>query len=299
MIATLGRLSQLKGSRFVYKVEDLYPDVAVALGTFKKGGIADRFFSQLSDLLLKNADAVVALEERMATILRGRGARRVEVIPNWADGDSIRPDPDAGSNFRQRHDLDDRFVILYSGNHGLAHRFDAVCKAASRLQEDAHDVVFLFVGGGPRREDVKVATKGLNNVRFLPYQPREELNELYNAADIHLVTLRDEVAGLLVPSKYPAALAAGKPVLLVGGSGAEIYSEIENERIGWSIPHRSDEVYRVVTSAVNSRSELDSTARRARSLFDRKYAMGICTDKWRRLLGEVTNITHESTRLDS
>ena len=149
----------------------------------------------------------------------------MEVIPNWADGEAIRPDPEAGRGFRREHGLEDRFVALYSGNLGLAHRFDAVVEVAKMLEMSKPEALLMFVGGGPRLDSLRSAVDGLTNVRFLPYQPRERLGELYNAADAHLVTLRDEVAGLLVPSKYAAALAAGKPVLLVGGRGADLFDE--------------------------------------------------------------------------
>jgi glycosyltransferase involved in cell wall biosynthesis len=287
LVAVLGLLARLRGARFVYKVEDLYPDVAVALGTFGPGSLAARLFGSVSALLLKRADAVVALDGAMQRTLEARGARRVEVIPNWADGESIRPDEAAGGRFRETNGLDGRFVVLYSGNLGLAHRFDAVIEAARVVAGVRREMIFLFVGGGPRLAEVQAMAKGLPNVRFMPYQPRESLGELYNAADVHLVTLRDEVAGMLVPSKYAAALAAGKPVLLVGGEGADLWREIGEERLGWCCPHEASAVVAALNQAVQIPEAWEACGRRARKVFETRYTRANATARWGALLREV------------
>jgi glycosyltransferase involved in cell wall biosynthesis len=287
LVGVLGWLARLRGARLVYKVEDLYPDVAMMLGTLQAGSLVARGSAALSGLLLRCADAVVALDEGMAKALRERGARRVNVIPNWADGRAIRPDEEAGATFRREHGLERRFVVLYSGNLGLAHRFDAVLAAARTLAEQEPRVLFLFVGGGPRLADAQAEARGLANVRFLPYQPRENLRGLFNAADVHLVTLRDEVSGMVVPSKYPSALAAGKPVLLVGGRGTEMREEIGREGVGWYCDHKSDAVRDTLLDACRHPEVLDGVSAKARSLLERKYERRLCTRQWAELLSRV------------
>jgi glycosyltransferase involved in cell wall biosynthesis len=287
LVAALGLLARLRGARFVYKVEDLYPDVAVALGTFKARSLAARLFGRLSRALLGRADVVVALDEAIGRALQARGARRVAVIPNWADGEALRPDPEAGEGLRAVYGLGDRFVVLYSGNLGLAHRFDAVIAAARAIAPVRPDVLFLFVGDGPRLAEVKRLATGLPNVRFLPYQPREALAALYNAADVHLVTLRDEVAGLLVPSKYSAALAAARPVLLVGGTETTIAREIEDEGLGWVCPHEPEAVIEALKEALQVRGLLEEQGRRARAVFEGRYERRGATARWSRVLRDV------------
>ncbi len=291
LVGVLGLLARVRGSRFVCKVEDLYPDVAVALGTLRERSPVTSGSAALSHLLLRRADAAVALDQRMQQTLQARGVCRVEVIPNWADGGSIRPDAPAGARFREAHGLPASFVVLYSGNLGLAHRFDAVIEAARALAGRRPDVVFLFVGAGPRLGEVRTLAKGLPNVRFMPYQPREMLGELYNAADVHLVTLRDEVAGMLVPSKYPAALAAGKPVLLVGGGNADLWREITEEQLGWCCPHEASAVVKAVEDAAQRPEGCRACGRRARNVFEARYDRRIATARWLALLREVAGGT--------
>jgi glycosyltransferase involved in cell wall biosynthesis len=287
LVAVLGLLARLRGARFVYKVEDLYPDVAIMLGTLQAGSLVARWSGALSRLLLRRANAVVALDEGMAAALAERGAQRVEVIPNWADGAAIRPDPAAGEAFREGHDLAGRFVVLYSGNLGLAHRFDAVTGAARLLADSEPQVLFLFVGDGPRLAEVRRQAHDLLNVRFLGYQPRESLRALFSAADVHLIALRDEVAGLLFPSKYPAALAAGRPVLLVGGRSTDVRAEIERERLGWYLDHDPVAVRSAVLEALRAPDERAGMGQRGRRLFEARYARALCTCRWSQLLASV------------
>lgn len=289
LVGVLGLVARMRGARFVAKVEDLYPDVALMLGTLRPGSLTARATAALSRLLLRKAETVVALDAAMAAVLQERGARRVEVIPNWADGRAIRPDSEAGQAFRREHGLELRFVVLYSGNLGLVHRFDAVAAAARKVAEQEPRVLFLFVGGGPRLAEVRAATEGLSNVHFLPYQPLERLRALYSAADVHLVTLRDEVSGMVVPSKYPAALAAGKPVLLVGGRGTEMRAEIGQLGLGWCCDHDPAAVTAAVLDAVLDPVALRAMGEGARHLLERKYERRTCTRRWAELLAGVVD----------
>jgi len=288
-VAALGLIARLKGSRLVYKVEDLYPDVAVALATLNEKSLLTRFFSQLSGALLKYADWVVTLDDAMTerTRLQTVGMRSVETIPNWADGVAISPDPQARRNFRKTQNLEGRFVVLYSGNLGLTHRFDAVVEAARLCALELPDVLFLFVGNGARLNEVREAAKGLANVRFMDYQPREKLNEVYNAADIHLVTLRDEVSGMLFPSKYPAALAAGKPVLLVGAHGAPFEREIQSKWLGWTCPHDASAIMAAIQDAMKNPEKRLAMGRNARQVFDMRYSKTIAMQRWELVLNSV------------
>jgi glycosyltransferase involved in cell wall biosynthesis len=230
---------------------------------------------------------VVTLDDTMAERLRTGGAKSVTTIPNWADGAAIVPDRQAGEICRQMLGLEQRFVVLYSGNMGLAHQFDAVMEAAKRCVVELPNVLFLFVGNGPRLGEVRQAAECLPNFRFMDYQPRENLNQLYNAADIHLVTLRDEVSGLLFPSKYAAALAAGKPVLLVGGSGTSFGQEIRKEELGWAYPHQAWAVMDALRKATKSPKRREYMGRNARRVFEMRYSKVIAMQRWEQVLRSI------------
>ena len=285
LLAMLGPVARRRGARFVYKVEDLYPDLAFALGVLQEHSTVGRTLARLSRVILARADAVVALDEPMASVVHTRGALRVEVIPNWADGEKIWPDSEAGGRFRREERLEDRFVVLYAGNLGRAHRFDAVLEAAEALAVSEPRVLFLFVGEGRRLAEVRAASIDSTNVRLMPYQPAARLNALLNAADIHLVTLRDEAAGLLVPSKYASALAAGKPVLMVGARSSAMAKEIEGAKLGFSCDHHAQEIASAVFAACNDQTGTRRLGENGRHVFTKRYDRKMATAKWVDLLG--------------
>ncbi len=284
LVAALGAALRWRGARFVYKVEDLYPEIGFALGVLSERSVLGRVLSRASRWVLRTADAVVGLDGAMAAALEARGARRVEVIPNWADGARLHPDATAGARFRSEHGLGDRFIVLYAGNHGLAHRFDAVLEAARLLAVREPRALFLFVGDGPRRGEVRDAAAGSPNMTVMEYQPGARLNALLNAGDLHLVTVRDEVAGMLFPSKYPAALAVGKPVLLAGGRGTAIAEEIAREGLGFACRHEPGEIAHAVLEGCNDPAGLRAAGDAGRRVFEERYERRSATGRWADLI---------------
>jgi glycosyltransferase involved in cell wall biosynthesis len=140
--------------------------------------------------------------------------------------------------FRREHGLSGRFVVMYSGNLGLAHPFEAILDAAEQLQSALPQVLFLFVGQGPRLSWVmeQAENRKLANVRFLPFQPRENLQQSLRAADVHLASMRDDLWGLVVPSKVYGVLAAGRPCLFLGPRESEAAQLILREGCGAVVP---------------------------------------------------------------
>jgi glycosyltransferase involved in cell wall biosynthesis len=224
MLATAAMVaSRLRGARVVYWVMDVYPDLAFRLGVLDPGSAAGRLLARVARMTLSRADRVVTLGERMAERLRAAGASDPVVIHNWADGDEVHPIDRAAHPLRRENGWDDRFVVMHSGNMGLAHEFETMLDAASALA-DRPSVRFVCVGGGPRRAEVEreVRRRGLAHVELRPYVPTAELGRSLTAADLHLVTLRADVAGLLVPSKIYGILAAGRPTAYVGPDDGEV-----------------------------------------------------------------------------
>lgn len=201
-------------------VQDLYPDVAVRLRVIASGGPIHRAWAAVAGASLRHAAAVVALSEPMADHLRAYGVapERLEVIPNWALAELEGPPPvTGGAQARLEYGLGERFVVMYSGNLGASHQFETLLATARRLR-DRGDIAFVFVGEGVRKPEVErfARREGLENVRVLPLAPREHLAESLAAADLHVITLRDGLEGLVVPSKLYGVLAAARPAIFIG-----------------------------------------------------------------------------------
>ena len=184
-------------------VQDVYPDLAVHLGALSANRPVIAPLARLARMTYRASRAVVAISDGMADKLCERGAERsrLRVIPNWADGALVAPVPTTSNAFRRSEGLEGRFVAMYSGNMGAGHDVATLVDAARLLEKTCPNLVLTFVGDGARRAEAERAARGLDNVRFFAYRERGALGESLSAADVHLVTLREGLDGLIVPSK--------------------------------------------------------------------------------------------------
>lgn len=239
MLLVLGPcLKWFKGGRLLHWAQDLYPEVAEELGVLRQGGAMARLLRGLSTWALRQHDRVVAVGRCMQERLRARGLaeERIEVIPNWALQDSAAAAAEEVGAFRREHGLADRLVVMYSGNFGLAHPFEAILEAARRMRTQGPRLLFVFVGGGSRLGWLREQAASLSNVRFLPLQPVERLPVSLAAADLHLASMHESACGLVVPSKVYGILAAGRPCLFLGPKRSEVGRLIEEHGCGEVLP---------------------------------------------------------------
>ncbi len=274
MVAVLGwGLARLRGARTIYWVMDVYPDLAYELGVLRPGSLAGGALDRLSGFMMRHSDRVVALGERMAERLPASAAGHTVVVHNWADEAVIRPQLPTRNRLRAEWGWHDRFVVLYSGNMGLAHEFETVLGAANRLREHL-DILFAFVGGGPRRGQVEseVARLRLPNVEVRTSVARDRLGDSLTAGDLHLVTLRDGLQGLLVPSKIYGILAAGRPTLYIGPDEGEIAEIVRRGECGSRIAPGDDEALaRTILDYRKHPEQRETEGRSARELFEREF----------------------------
>lgn len=283
--------AKLRGVPLVAWVQDIYPEIAVRLGVLKESHPAVPILDHAARLTYRSSRAVVALSEGMADRLASLGAPRdkVRVIPNWADGRALTPGTGSASRFREDHGLEGRFVAMYSGNLGAAHDVETMIDAARLLENRAPEVVFVIIGDGVRRKEAELRAKGLGNVRFLPYQPRESIGESLSSADLHLVTLREGFEGLLVPSKMYGALAVGRPLFFVGPPGCEVARAIRDEGLGVSVrPGEAEGLAREIQRAVEDREAHRRLSEHARAVFLERYDRSVAVARWSRLLLEAS-----------
>lgn len=284
-------LKSFKGCRVVCWSMDVYPELGVLLGALAPDGMMTRLLSAASSWSLKRCDAVVALGEHMAARLVKKGIQpeRVVVLPPWENPAEIMPLGGTENPFRRSQGLDGKFVVLYSGNLGAAHDVETVLLAAERLVRE-EEIVIAFAGGGSRRRwaEEQAHSRELMNVRFVSYQSRERLRFSLAAGDIHLVTLRSGFEGLLVPSKFVAALAAGRPIIFVGPGDGEIPDALQKGDCGIVIEPGDPD--RLVDAVLTLRKEVrlrERMGRNARILFEREYTRRAVTARFAGLLNRV------------
>lgn len=237
LISLLGMLLKIvRGSRhFVYE-QDMYPDVAVDLGMFKRGGLLAGTVGFFADLARRHSDGVIALGLCMRDRLTARGipAERIFVAENWANGDAITPMTRPGDA--------NELVLLYSGNLGQAHDLETLERSMLTLRDDPR-FRFLFVGSGKKREELAdfCTQAGITSLELRPYVSRDKLSEGLAAGDIGLVTQHNVCCGSVVPSKVYGIMAAGRPILFIGPKAATPGLLVERHDCGWQIDCGDDQ----------------------------------------------------------
>lgn len=259
----------------VFFCQDIFPEVAGLIEDFRSPAV-NTLLDRLNRLLVRRAARIVALGETMAArLVEGKGAdpARITVIHNWADTKAIVPS-DKRNAFAVAHGLADRFVVLHAGNIGLSQNLDVVLDAAARLR-DRPDILMLFIGDGSRRAALQEAARarGLDNVMFLPFQPREDLRWIYASADVCLVSLKPGLAGAIVPSKLYPILAAGRPYVAAVEGASEVAAITSRHLCGLlAVPgDAADLASRIVELAADParRAAMGARAREASALFAR------------------------------
>ena len=251
----------------IFFCQDIFPEVAGLLEDFHSPAI-NALLERLNRFMVSRAVRIVALGDTMASrLIHGKGAdpAKVTVIHNWADISAIVPS-DKRNEFAVRHGLDSKFVVLHAGNIGLSQNLDVVIEAASLLKARA-DILILFIGDGNRRIALESAakSKGLDNVRFLPFQPRDQLRWTYASSDVCLVSLKPGLAGYIVPSKLYPILAAGRPYIAAVEAVSEVAALTQRHRCGVLVePGDAAQLADTIARLADSHSERQAMGVRAR-----------------------------------
>jgi colanic acid biosynthesis glycosyl transferase WcaI len=201
--AALG-LSMLPGKRLFYPVAEKFEESI--LGLF---------------------DVCSTISKRMLESLRGKKVpvEKLYLLPNWVDTNQIHP-LDHQSPLRGELNIPEgKFVIQYSGNMGNKQGLDTIIEAAKLLEKNK-DIFFLLSGDGSSKETLINAAQGLGNLSFVPLQPTEKLNQLLNAADIHVLPQKADAEDAVMPSKLTGMMASGKPTIASALPGTEIAREL-------------------------------------------------------------------------
>ena len=274
-------VARLRGVPTAYWAMDLNPDQLIAMGKIRPHGVAAHVLEHVNRFILRQTRLVVALDRFMAGRLRARGVpdQKMVVMPPWPHEEHIAPAPaDPSDNpFRLAHGLQGKFVVMYSGNHSPANPLRTLLDAAVRLTDDP-TLRFVFVGGGLGKREVEATIRDhtLTNTLSLPYQPLAELGNSLGAADVHVVSLGENMVGIIHPCKIYGAMAVGRPVLFLGPRPSHVSDLLDADPIGWHVAHGD------VEGAVRTLKQVRSTPREALA------RMG---DTARRVLNETVSQT--------
>jgi colanic acid biosynthesis glycosyl transferase WcaI len=285
-------ISKWRGSEFIYWAMDINPDEAIEAGWLKKESIVAKALGNALKMIIKKSDKIIALDRFMKERLISKGALadKVYINPPWSHNENMDAVSHQENPFRQAHGLNGKFVVMYSGNHSICHPLDTLLEAALEMK-DNEEIVFLFVGGGERVEDVLVFKQkhDLKNIKYLPYVPKEDLRYSLSAADLHVVVMGDPFVGIVHPCKIYGILSAGKPFILIGKKESSVGEIIKLENVGKQISH--GDVEGLIQEINSSRLKNSEDADKMREIIEKKYSQSILIQKMEKIVVDIHDMS--------
>ncbi len=271
--------------------QDVFPEIAVQLKRLENPFLMG-LLRALVSVYLRRADRIVAIGETMRRRLEAKGAppERVHVIPNWVDTKRLQP-LGKDTHWAREWGLDERFVVMHSGNVGHAQDLDSLVRAATFLR-DLDDLVITIIGTGARHAELVALAERLQveRVLFLYYQNRRVLPQSLSAADVHVVGLARGLAGYVVPSRLYGILAAGRPVIAAADAESETAQVVE--RVGCGIvvqPGRPELLARAIRDAHDGAYDLEEMGARGREWVEREADRSVAMQRYRDLLMDLAD----------
>jgi colanic acid biosynthesis glycosyl transferase WcaI len=282
-------LSRLWQVPWVLQLEDLYPDAAVAAGVLRNRSLI-AFFRAMERFLYRYATHISLIGENFRRNLTAKNVpnEKLTLIPVWADPELVRPCPKQGP-FRERYRLADRFVVMYAGNLGLTSSLEDVLETARLLKEDT-SIHFVIVGEGVKKPELEAMAQAgkLQNVIFLPYQPRENFAEMMAAADVNLVTLNNSSSLSSLPSKTFNIMASARPILAITPADSEISYLVEKADCGVNVPpERPELLVQTILSLQKDPDRLVKMGEHGRDCLKREYSRAVCVDMYESMLVDL------------
>jgi glycosyltransferase involved in cell wall biosynthesis len=280
-------VARLSGRPFVYNIRDLYPDMAVG-GDIVRPRTWVAHWERMHRRALKQAARVIVLGDDMRNRILAKGVTPENVVV-IRDGTSFPSSlPGAADPVVQEIRSGFPFVVLHAGNLGFYGAWQTLLRAAELLRNDK--IGLVFVGDGANRASLQAAAAHLPNVRFLPFRPAGQLPHVMMAGDLHIVTVRRGLEGVVVPSKLYSTLAAGRPVLAVAPSESDAASIVVQSACGVAAdPDDPGAVAAAIRRLRDAPDNLAAMGRRAREIAG-KYAR---VDELNRFVGILEDAARE------
>lgn len=255
----------LKKAKLIYSIQDYNPEQIQAVNYLNNKLILktmmaiDKFScKKASKVIVVGRDMLPTMTRRF-TNKKGRLNHKMPktvFINNWMDERDIYPlssDNEKVKEFKQKYGLENKFVIMYSGNIGLYYDLENLIKVIEKFK-DCEDVVFPFVGAGSKKDEIEryAEEHNMKNVVFIPYQSKEDLIYSLNAADVHWVVNAEGIKGVSCPSKLYGVLAVAKPILAVLEKGVEARDIIEKTECGYATqPRNYEDVEKIIEKFIS------------------------------------------------
>jgi len=246
-------IARLRRARFVYNVQEIYPDIAISLGALRSKTLI-AMARRLERFVYRRASAITVIAPRMEQRLLERGVpqSKLLVIPNFVDTSDLMPMP-KDNEFSRELGIVEKFVINYSGNVGPAQGLEILVRAAELLRGDDR-IHFVITGDGTLFETIRNQVRDLNNVTMLGYQPFSRMPAIYASADVCVVPQAAATGSDAVPSKVYRIMACARAVLAVTEAGSDLATLVETASCGvHARPDAAEELAELLVSLASNR----------------------------------------------
>lgn len=223
---------------FTFFIFDVYPDTLGQMNIVSRQSVLYKIWESANIKTFKRAVHIFTLTDAMAELLNQYGpTREIKTIPAWSDNEFFRSIPKANNPFIIEHKLQNRFIIMYSGNLGATHDTLIIPRIASEVK--SQKALFLIIGEGNQKKRLIEEIKRLQitNLILLPYQPVDTIPYSFASADIALVSLCRNASSLSIPSKTFNFMSAGLPLLCITGEGSELNNIVNKYNNGRCFSH--------------------------------------------------------------
>ncbi len=284
-------LSRLWNVPWVLRVEDLYPDTAILAGVINNR-IIIRLFYWMERFLYEKAAHISVISNSFRRILLSKGISQSKIseLSVWADSELVRP-MDGDTRFRNQYKLDGLFVVMYAGNLGYTSALEELLNAAALLQ-DVVEIRFVIIGEGVKKELLmEIANiEGLNNVVFLPFQPREIFADMLSSADVGLVTLNNASSFTSLPSKLFNIMASERPVLVIAHKDSDIANLVSDADCGVVVPPgKSELLAQAIVELKNDPERSAMMGRNGRTTLVNQFNRQRCIDSYEKMFINMTS----------
>ena len=296
----------IKGGKLIYNIQDFNPEQTMAVG-YTKNKLLLNTAMMMDKFSCKQSNEVIVVGRDMQETLRNRfNNKKVPentFINNWIDEKEIYPLNENHPkiiDFKEKYNLNDKFIIMYSGNIGLYYDLENIIKVIGKFNE-REDVIFAFVGDGTVKKEIEdYATENkLSNVTFIPYQDKADLVYSLNSADIHWVVNAKGIKGVSVPSKLYGVMATGKPVLGVLDKGSEARLIVDECNCGvCTEPGNYNEIYNKIEYILNNKEKVKMLGKNGRKYLEKNLTKEVSINKYKNtilsLYSKIIDITKEN-----
>jgi colanic acid biosynthesis glycosyl transferase WcaI len=279
----------IRRTPFIYNVQDIYPDVPVRAGQLRNP-TAIRALEKIERFMYDRAAhiTVISNEQRSVLMRKGVPGAKVTVIPNFVDTAFIRPLP-KDNEVSRRLELHDKFVIAHAGNLGYAYDFESLLNAAANLRAFP-DVQVIIIGEGVLREDLaeRIRTRGLTNVRMLPFQPEADLPLLRAALDVQVSLYARGAVQSSLPSKIYEIMASARPAVVSAERGTDLYNLVTATGCGVCVePENAEQLTAAITALRGNPAEREKLGQRGRDAVERSFSREAAVEAYARLINDI------------